>query len=401
MISVPHAARSLIRPHEQLAWNDCMKSTICVAEDRAACEPALKILLLSLSTHCPWLEVNLFYPRAGCDFRTWMKKCSQVVLQKIRLKRNYKWNVKPQALLCLLNQGFDEVIWIDSDILVTRNIADVLSGLDRETIAVTEDAVGNERDDSDARRARLWGFPVGRILPFVLNTGVLRVTRAHQSLLKRWWELVQLDAYQNCQKIAEWKERPVHMKGDQDVLTALLTSREFSNIPVHILERGKHILQFCGVSGYTTVERISQLRGTQPTFIHQFCYKPWSEPWPSRQTIRKYVDRTYVDVSPYTLSAQRYRNELECDTEWMDPHYKLSRILRILGMGHSALTGLPMAIVFDFGRFAKWVLWPTRTAHTAAGTIRPSRSRLLKSTASPLPEHTYAIKDKSFEPTES
>lgn len=360
-----------------------MKSTICVAEDRAACEPALKILLLSLSTHCPWLEVNLFYPGASYDFRIWMKKCSRVVLQKARLRRNYRWNVKPQALLCLLDQGFDEVIWIDSDILVTRNIADVLSGLDRETIAVTEDALGNERDDSDARRARLWGFSVGRILPFVLNTGVLRVTRAHHSLLKRWWELVQLDAYQDCQKIAEWKERPVHMKGDQDVLTALLTSREFSDIPIRILGRGKHILQFCGLGGYTTFDRITRLRGTQPTFIHQFGYKPWSEPWPSEQTTRKYVERTYVDVSPYTLLAKRYRNELECGTEWMDPHYKLSRVLRMLGLGHSALAGLPMAIMLDFGRLAKWVLRAARTARTAEAT-RPLPSSIT-TTADPQP----------------
>jgi hypothetical protein len=372
-----------------------MKSTICVAEDRAACEPALKILLLSLNKHCPWLGVNLFYPIASYDFRTWMKKCSQVVLQNARLKRNYKWNIKPQALLHLLDQGFDEVIWIDSDILVTRNIADVLSGLDRETIAVTEDAVGTERDDSDARRARLWGFPVGRILPFVLNTGVLRVTKAHLSLLKRWWELVQSDAYQDCQKIAEWKKRPLHLKGDQDVLTALMTSREFSNIPVRILWRGKHILQFCGVSGYTTAERMATLRGTQPTFIHQFCYKPWSEQWPSEQTMRKYLNRTYVDVSPYTLLALRYRNELDCDTEWMDPHYKLSHVLRILGMGHSALAGLPMAIVFDFGRLAKWALRATRTA---AGATRPSPRRLLKSTANPQPSTPTQY---SFEPTGS
>ena len=342
-----------------------MKSTICVAEDRAACEPALKILLLSLSTHCPGVEVNLFYPRASHDFSRWMKKCPQVVLQKASLKSNYGWNIKPQALMCLLDQGFDEVIWIDSDILVTRNIADVFSGLDSETIAATEDGLGDEPNDSNALRARLWGFSVGRVLPFGLNTGVLRVTKAHQSLLKRWWELVRLDVYQDCQKIAEWKERPVHMKGDQDVLTALLTSREYSDIPIRILRRGKHILQFCGVWGYTTAERIANLRGTQPTFLHQFGHKPWSEHWPSEQTLIKYVRKNYVDVSPYTLMAKRYRNELECDTEWMDPHYKLSRLLRVLGMGHSALAGLPMSIVFDFGRLTKWAVRALRERRRA------------------------------------
>jgi hypothetical protein len=99
------------------------------------------------------------------------------------------------------------------------------------------------------------------------------------------------------------------------------------------------------------------------------------------------------------MSAQRYRNQLECGTEWMDPHYKLSRILRMLGMGHSALAGLPMAIVFDVGRLAKWALRLRRTARTAASTTHPSRIRLLKST--PPPEPAYITKDKSLEPSES
>jgi hypothetical protein len=351
-----------------IAWNESMKSTICVAEDRTAFEPALKILLLSLSTHCPGAEVNLFYSRASYDFCRWMKKCPQVVLQKASLKSNYGWNIKPQALICLLDQGFDEVIWIDSDILVTRDIADAFSGLDSETLAATEDTLGDDRGDSDALRARLWGFSVGRVLPFGLNTGVLRITKAHQSLLKRWWELVRLDVYQDCQKI-EWKERPVHMKGDQDVLTALLTSSEYSDIPIHILRRGKHILQLSGVWGYTTAERIANLRGTEPTFIHQFGHKPWCEQWPSEQTVLEYLKKNYVDVSPYTLMAQRYRNELECDTEWMDPHYKLSRLLRVLGTGHFALAGLPMSILLDFGRLTKWAV---RAPRTAAGPVRSS-----------------------------
>ncbi len=337
-----------------------MKSTVCLAENRPACEPALKILLLSLTAHCPALEVNLFYPIADDHFRRWMRKCPQVVLQEAMLKSDFGWNVKPQAVMCLLNQGFDEVIWIDSDILVTRSIEDAFSELDIETIAATEDALSDDHNDPNALRARLWGFSVGRVLPFGLNTGVLRFTKAHQSLLKRWWELLQSDEYQHCQKIAEWKERPVHMKGDQDVFTALVTSREFSNIPLRILRRGKHILQFNGIFGYTTAERIAKLRGTQPTFVHQFGHKPWSEPWPSEQSMRDYVKKAYLDVSPYTLLATCYRNELERETEWMNPHYKLSRLLRLLGMGHSALAGLPMAVVVDFLRLAKWSLRASR-----------------------------------------
>ena len=76
--------------------------------------------------------------------------------------------------------------------------------------------------------------------------------------------------------------------------------------------------------------------------------------------MRDYVKKAYLDVSPYTLLATCYRNELERETEWMNPHYKLSRLLRLLGMGHSALAGLPMAVVVDFLRLAKWSLRASR-----------------------------------------
>src|SRR5579864_1284450 len=104
-----------------------MKSTICVAEDREVCEPCLKLLLLSLNAQSPEAVVNLFYPPAKEAFRAWLKKCPQVRLQAVPLRHSYGWNVKPQAVLHLLREGFDEVIWIDSDILVTGSLLAMLS----------------------------------------------------------------------------------------------------------------------------------------------------------------------------------------------------------------------------------------------------------------------------------
>jgi len=333
-----------------------MKSIICLAEDREVCEPSLKLLLLSLNKHCAEREINLFYPPAKDEFFTWIKKHSQVRLQTDHLTNGYGWNVKPQAMMKMIDQGFDEVVWIDSDVIVNRNILRIFGQLKSDVIVATEDALGNERGDENALRARLWGLPVGRILPFGLNTGVIRVTRDHYHLMERWWELLRSNIYQDFQK-REWRERPVHMLSDQDVLTALLTSKEFSEIPIHILRRGKHILQFNGVYGYTVAERIGRLLGDRPTFIHSFGGKPWSERWRTEPSsdLREYIKKVYLDLSPYTLSAMRFKRELECDTEWMEPHYALSRMLRFLGMGHSALVGLPMAIFADLARVIKWI----------------------------------------------
>jgi len=333
-----------------------MKSTICIAEDREVCEPSLKLLLLSLNTHCPRIAIHLFYPPANERFLTWIKKCPQVNLQTDRLMKGYGWNIKPQAIMRLIDQGFDEVIWIDSDVIVTRDIGNIFGQLESDVVVATEDALGDERDDGNALRAQLWGFQVGRVLPFGLNTGVLRVTKEHYHLIERWWELLQSSAYRDFQN-REWRQRPLHMLGDQDVLTALLTSREFSETRLHMLRRGKHILQFNGVYGYTVAERVRKLFGGRPTFIHSFAGKPWSEPWRKEAStdLREYIKKVYLDLSPYTLSAKQFRRELECDTEWMEPHYKLSRFLRMLGMGNSALVGLPVAIFADLTRVLKYL----------------------------------------------
>jgi hypothetical protein len=331
-----------------------MQSTVCIAEDRETCEPCLKLLLLSLTAHFPGTAVSLFYPPANDRFVTWLGKCPQVCFQPKRLKNNYGWNIKPQAIIDLLRRGFDEVTWIDSDIIVTRNPS--FSRLNKDTLVTTENTLVVERPDPNALRARLWGFPVGRVLPFSLNSCVLRATKDHLPLLDRWWELLQSDAYQDVQRRA-WRHRPVHMLGDQDVLTALLTSEEFAAIPVCILRRGKDIIQFDGINGYTVAERIRNLLGEHPAFIHSCAGKPWSERWrlESPDGLREYIKKVYLDLSPYTSSAIHFRKELEADTEWMDTHYVLSRLLRGLGCGCPALVGLPMAIFGDLARVVNYV----------------------------------------------
>lgn len=333
-----------------------MKSTFCVAEDRKSCEPCLKLLLLSLRRHIPEAPVSLFYPPASEPFIDWMQKCPQVQLQAKPLKNGYGWNVKPQAIMHLLDEGFDEVIWIDSDVIVNRDLFPVFSNLPGNTVVVTEHTLSEERFDGDALRARLWGLAPGRSLPFGLSSGVVRVTKKNYGLMERWWQLLQSEPYQQAQR-TPWQQRQIHMLGDQDVLTALLTSKEFAHIPIHILRRGKHIIQFDGVYGYTLAERLRNLLGDGPSFVHSGAGKPWSEGWELDRDrfVREYIKKVYLDISPYTLSAIRFKDELGSKTDWMEPHFALSRILRSLGIGHAPLVGLPMAVFADLARLAKQI----------------------------------------------
>jgi hypothetical protein len=145
------------------------------------------------------------------------------------------------------------------------------------------------------------------------------------------------------------------MQGDQDVLTALLASKEFSQVPIQMLRRGRDVVLFDGIFGYTVVDRLRNLIWGSPVMIHIAGLKPWSANWCLKPPVglKAYVEHVYFDVSPYTLSAMRYRHELECETEWMSPHYLLSRGLRALGMGSSALTGLPIAVCADLVRIIR------------------------------------------------
>ncbi len=329
-----------------------MRTTICVAKNRPSCEPALKLLLLSLTAHSPSLEINLFYPPATPEFFAWMKKCPQVRFQTGALANASGWNVKPVALMQMLQEGFEQVIWVDTDIVVKKDLVPLFAPVGEDAFVVCEDGLGDERDDRNALRARLWGFPVGRVLPFGLNSGVLRVTGHHHGLLRRWWELLQSSEYLEAQKL-RWRQRPFHLLGDQDVLTALLTSKYFSEIRLSILRRGKHIIQFNGVYGYTVVERVRNLLSDGPTFVHSPGGKPWSEEWRRETGLRESIKSIYLDLSPYTLSALTFRKGLECDADWMDPHYAFSRILRKLGVGHPALAGLPLSLLLEVPRSVK------------------------------------------------
>lgn len=333
-----------------------MKTTICIAEDREVCEPVLRLLITSLNAHCPRMEISLFYPPTKDRFLSWIEKYRQVHLQTSHLANAYGWNVKPIAVMHMLDQGYDEVIWIDSDIIVNRDPLPLFAQLSNDTLVATEDGFGNERDDRNALRARLWGFPVGRVLPFGLNSGVFRVTKVHYKLMERWSKQLQSTVYLDSQKLA-WRQRSFHVLGDQDVLTALLTSQDFSEIPIHILRRGKDILQFNGVYGYTVAERMRNLLGDGPVFVHSPGAKPWSEQW-SRELspgLREYLKQVYLDLSPYTLAAMPFSHEIECDSSWMEPHYGLSRILRTIGLGRPELVGLPIAALMEFPRIAKYV----------------------------------------------
>ena len=329
---------------------------ICVAEDRQSEEIAIKLLLLSLSRHCPDIPVDLFFPPANAEFQQWLQQFPQVKLRTTKFSGVAGWNVKPYALLLLLEEGQDEVWWIDADVIVSRDFRQAIGTLTDSTLVITEEALyGQYRDDS--YRARAWGFEVGRVLPFNLNTAVVRVTAAHLPLVRQWRSLLETEPYQQAQKLP-FEAKPFHLFGDQDVLTALLASQEFTDIPLKILERGTGIIQYFGPAGFTLKERVTCAIEGLPPFIHCQREKPWrkAESPPDWRDKRRYLEYVQVEVSPYSYLATQYKNQIDADLEWLKPRSNLGHFLQISGLGSPALTGMPIALLYSLSRLYKKLL---------------------------------------------
>jgi len=329
-----------------------IKHLVCVAEDRKSCEPAVKLLLTSLHQYSTDIPVVLFYPPADQDFLDWVNNLNfeKLLVRTTPVPGAYGWNVKPQALLEMLREGNQEVIWIDSDILTTKSIASAIEGLDADLLLLTEEALLGQ-NETDGLRARLWGLSVKRKFPFPLNTAVMRVTQHHVSLLKRWKEALESTKYRQAQQ-QPMDKRPLHMFGDQDALTALLSSDEFHNCPVKILRRGRDIIQFYEWLGFTFAERVTCMVWGMPIFIHQQGWKPWlASPNEKLKGLRGKIVSAYQDLSPHTVAALAVEPAL--NETWARPRSKLSSALRKLSFGYPPLAGLPIAIIFDLERLGK------------------------------------------------
>jgi len=322
---------------------------------------------MSLTRHCPDLSIRLFFSPAKEEFVSWLRQYEQVKLDVDPLPTAYSHNVKPQALLHLMDEGYDDIVWIDSDIIVARDISRLFQKLDPNVLVITEEAMCRARYDPEGLRARLWGFKVGRTHPFALNTGVIRGTKSHRALLSQWREILESDQYAKFQHL-DWQCRPPHMIGDQDVLTALLASQEYANVPLKILERGKDIIQYFGSHGYTISERLSNVLIGGPTFIHSQGAKPWVHNWQRRtaRSVRESWEMLHLDLSPYTLTARKYRDNLGSDTSWMQPHSTFSSFFRGLGLWYPPLVGLPFAAAADLFRLVGGFSTNNRTVARSA-----------------------------------
>ncbi|MES2979039.1 MAG: hypothetical protein V4731_11495 [Pseudomonadota bacterium] len=325
---------------------------ICMAEDRQAEEPALRVAMASARLANPGVPIVAFMPNATDAFVHWAGTQGQIDIRRYTPGSGNGWNVKPHALLELLNEGKETVWWIDSDVVVLQTLSTRFAGIAPDALVATEEAEFARYHDEGAR-AEAWGFEVTRHFGFTLNSGVLRVTRGQQLFLHAWANALRDEAYLAAQG-QPWDDRPFHLLGDQDVMTALLCSPQFSQEPVHILRRGTDIIQYFSLGGYSLWERMVDLRTRSVAFIHSQSYKPWRRQElhgaEGRRNVKAVLDDLMSDTSPHSLAALALRPHLGDSCEWARPRTWLGAVLRRTGMGSRALTGLPLAVLADIYR---------------------------------------------------
>lgn len=315
---------------------------VCSYEDRASDLIGLKLLSCSVRRHAPDVPVYLCCPNAPADFQRWAANRAGVRLDRAPPADFKGWNIKPELMLRLLREGHEQVIWMDSDLIVAGDFQELLP--DRTSLVVTEEFSWHPRKDTRLRTAG-WQLPSGRPVPFLINSAFLRATPAHIPLLEQWVRLMKSPAYRLAQE-QPFAQRPVHLLSDQDVLTALLGATAFAHLPVHFLRRGREIIHD-PQGGYRPTDRLANLFRRTPPLVHAQSGKVWRFPLPPSPTAdpRRYYNFLHVETSPYGFYARQHRHELGEDAPFLDVRSRFGKLSWAMALGDPHLTGMPQSLI--------------------------------------------------------
>jgi hypothetical protein len=312
---------------------------ICAFDDRVADILGLKLLVCSLARHLPDVPVHLACPVADGEFRSWLLSYPQVTLDDSPELKGKGWDAKPLLLRQLLEKGHDTVLWMDSDIIVTRDFRGLLPN--DGSLVVAEEPWLNRFGVK--QRTTGWGFAIGRALPGV-NTCIVRANAGHLGLIRTWQELLQHPDYQRARTLP-FELRMPHVLGDQDVLLGLLGSGRFLEVDVHVLRAGREIIQSCGVHGYPPMHRLAHLLRGLPPLVHSQNHKPWRLPDASSLgRMREFLLQLHLETAPYTHFARQYRQAIQPFPTCLEIRSLIGRLSDIASLGQPALRGFVQAL---------------------------------------------------------
>lgn len=344
-------------------------------DDRAPLT-GVKLAVLSLMRHSPNLKVIAFVPNASAEFISWSSRLDNLEIRRSRDSiTGAGWNVKPSVILRIFDEGHDEVIWLDSDIIVCGDLDARLQSIDPESIVATEEYFWGHRQ-GDAQRTTGLGLTPARTFRATINSGLLRFSKVHRPAVEHWAAILASKEYEAVQQLSA-AERPIHYWADQETLTGLLGSDLYADMNVVQLKRGVDVAQCFGPSGFTIKERLRTGKNL-PLLVHAIGVKPWSERVPRRRVrpvemVIGYFQAVHLELTPYVAAAQDYRGSLEEDVSWMSASTFLGRALYRLYPDQPALRELPLAIVDSTQRWIRRSLGIGRIGTKAAPVPRLGR----------------------------
>ncbi len=320
---------------------------VMIYEDRPSAFVGVQLAALSLAEHSPDLKVRAIVPGAPEEMVAWATSVDSLELVTSREGiAGESWNVKPSVLLSAFGEGHDEVMWFDSDMVVTSDLGALLRRIPSDTVVATEEYFWGHAQGSDVRTTGL-GLEVGRTFPATVNTCLLRVGRAHLPLVEHWSRILASEDYLSV----IWEPattRPLHYGSDLHVFTGLLGSTAYADVRVVQLRRGSEIAQCYGPSGWTVAERLRS-RHKLPLVLHAMGAKPWETPRPVGgdsllSRARAGYEAVHQDLTPYVAAAAAYRGRFVGDDAWLEPRTRTARALRRIS-GSPSVQELPLAVV--------------------------------------------------------
>ena len=319
-------------------------------EDRPTALTGVKLAVLSLARHSPALHVLIWAPGVGRPFLEWARGQLNVTVRDHRDGlAGEGWSVKPSVLLNAFDEGHDQVLWLDSDVILTGDVQGRLASAGPEAVVAAEEYFWGDHQGTAYRTTGL-GLRPARTFPAAINTGLLRVSRQHVPLLRHWSRILAGPEYVAAQ--AQW-DRPIHFFSDQEVLSGLLGSAGYADIPVVQLRRGAEIAQCFGASGFTVRERL-RCGHSLPLAVHAMGRKPWDRR--KRQAngavarLRHAAERVHLDLTPYVAVARAYRDQLGEEAAWLEPGTRAGTVITRLLPGCPALWELPLTGLGSLGR---------------------------------------------------
>lgn len=316
------------------------------ADDRPDSEQGLRLAIASLVANNLKSQILCHKAWISPHFDAWATRYDNLIVYAHRPVGANGWNCKPHALIPPLEEGADQVAWIDSDMLVTSNPDVIFNRYSRNALIVTEEPDSGKYPDA-AYQAEAWGWKPGNRHKQLINSSVVRATAFHLPLLRRWREALSDPRYVHNQTLP-FAERPRHMMSDQDVLFSLIGSYDFRHIPVVVLKGGIDIIHCGGALGYSLGMRLAGLGKPLPTFLHAIAGKPW---WILSNSYRQCHSAWFAfyrgllqETSPYVHEARKYRDVIDMPMPWLDKHTLFGRALNYIGFGNHALTGMPLTL---------------------------------------------------------